>query len=126
MSELTWKMMKHFKPGEFDSPDEPGSGKRMDLKMVLMLDAMREMVGRPIRVNSGYRTPKHNKAVGGVANSSHTKGTAADLRCGDDEERAVLVRAAIKVGIKRIGVGRGLVHVDSDTSLPSPRLWLYS
>ena len=41
---------------------------------------MREAWGRPIVVNSGYRCPKLNRAVGGVARSQHTKGEAADIR----------------------------------------------
>lgn len=125
MIELKWSALKYFKQSEFDSPDEPGSGARMNLPFVFRLDTIRDMVGRPLRINSGYRTPAHNKAVGGVANSAHTKGLAADIRVTDDEMRALVVRAAIKAGFTRIGVGRGLVHLDADSSLPTPRMWLY-
>ena len=45
-----------------------------------VLDPLREAWGRPIAVNSGYRCPKLNRAVGGVARSQHTKGEAADIR----------------------------------------------
>ena len=48
-----------------------------------VLDPARERLGRPITVNSGYRCPKHNAAVGGVTNSQHMKGEAADIRCSD-------------------------------------------
>lgn len=47
------------------------------------LDDIREKLGRPIFVNSGYRCPFLNKMVGGVANSQHQKGLAADLVCSD-------------------------------------------
>lgn len=47
-----------------------------------LLDPVREAWGKPIRVNSGYRCAKLNKAVGGVANSQHMKGEAADLNAG--------------------------------------------
>jgi Peptidase M15. len=47
-----------------------------------LLDPVREAWGKPIRVNSGYRCPKLNKAVGGVSNSQHIKGEAADLNAG--------------------------------------------
>lgn len=47
-----------------------------------LLDPVREAWGKPIRVNSGYRCPKLNKAVGGVSNSQHMKGEAADLNAG--------------------------------------------
>ena len=45
-----------------------------------VLDPLRERYGKPIVVNSGYRCAKHNKEVGGVANSQHVKGEAADIR----------------------------------------------
>jgi hypothetical protein len=36
-------------------------------------------MGEPIKIGSGYRCPALNRAVGGVANSQHMKGQAADL-----------------------------------------------
>lgn len=47
------------------------------------LDNIREKLGKPILVSSGYRCPVLNKAVGGVYNSQHQKGLAADLVCAD-------------------------------------------
>ena len=125
MIELKWSSLRYFKASEFDSPDAPGSGSKMSLPFVYRLDAIRDMIGRPLHINSGYRTPAHNKAVGGVADSAHTKGVAADIRVLDSEMRAMVVRAAIKAGFTRIGIGKGIVHLDGDTTLPSPRLWLY-
>ena len=43
------------------------------------LDALREAWAAPIRVSSGYRCEKLNKAVGGVSDSQHVKGEAADI-----------------------------------------------
>lgn len=43
------------------------------------LQVIRDLLGRPIRITSGYRTPEHNKAVGGEPNSYHLKGMAADI-----------------------------------------------
>lgn len=125
MTELSWKLIKHFVPKEFDSPDKPGSGAGMNLPFVVALDAIREIVGKPLKINSGFRTEAHNKAVGGVPHSAHTKGLAADIVCNSDETRAQIVRAAIKSGITRIGIGKTFVHLDMDKSLPTPRLWLY-
>ena len=45
-----------------------------------VLDPARDRYGKPIIVNSGYRCPKHNKEEGGVANSQHLRGEAADIR----------------------------------------------
>ena len=44
-----------------------------------VLDPVREAYGKPIYVNSGYRCPKHNEAVGGVPRSQHMLGQAADI-----------------------------------------------
>ena len=49
------------------------------------LDPIREAWGSPISVNSGYRCPVLNKAVGGVPTSQHQKGEAADITAGSPE-----------------------------------------
>ncbi len=51
-----------------------------------VLDPLRELYGKPIHVSSGYRCPRLNKAVGGVASSQHLTGQAADLCQGSREE----------------------------------------
>lgn len=56
-----------------------------------VLEPVRERLGKPIMVNSGYRCLVHNKAVGGVANSQHMKGEAADIRIGEGLERLVKI-----------------------------------
>lgn len=43
------------------------------------LQTIREAYGKPIRVNSAYRSPEHNKKVGGARNSQHIQAMAADL-----------------------------------------------
>lgn len=42
-------------------------------------EAIRAAVGKPIVIGSAYRTPAHNKRVGGAANSQHVEGRALDL-----------------------------------------------
>ena len=44
-----------------------------------VLEKIRIHFGRPVTVNSGYRGPKLNKAIGGVKNSQHLTGQAADI-----------------------------------------------
>ena len=56
-----------------------------------VLDPAREKFGKPIIVNSGYRCPKHNTAVGGVANSQHLRGEAADITSADNERLAKII-----------------------------------
>ena len=45
------------------------------------LASVRERFGKPIFVNSAYRTFKVNEQVGGTKSSYHLKGRAADIRC---------------------------------------------
>ena len=45
-----------------------------------VLDPLRELYGKPIIVNSGYRCTKLNKAIGGAKNSQHLVGQASDIR----------------------------------------------
>ena len=56
-----------------------------------VLDPVRERLGMPIVVNSGYRCEKHNKDVGGVRNSQHLRGEAADIHCQDNEKLKQLI-----------------------------------
>ena len=61
-------------------------------KLADYLDVIREKVGKPILISSGFRCPVLNKAVGGVANSQHLKGLAADLICADMESLEKVLR----------------------------------
>ena len=61
-------------------------------KLADYLDVIREKVGKPILISSGFRCPMLNKAVGGVANSQHQKGLAADLICADMESLEKVLR----------------------------------
>ena len=51
-----------------------------------ILDPLRESYGRPIYVNSGYRSIPVNNAIKGAANSQHLKGQAADIRGANADE----------------------------------------
>ena len=55
-----------------------------------LLDPIRRRYGAPIIVTSGYRCPALNTAVGGVANSHHIVGCAADITTGSIENNKML------------------------------------
>ena len=55
-----------------------------------VLQPARDMYGKPIRVNSGFRSPAVNKAVGGARNSQHTRGEAADITVFSKQENKKL------------------------------------
>ena len=81
---------KYFKYSEFDSPDQPGSGDKINDKLLIALDYVRQQLEQPISINSGYRTEQHNQNVGGVSNSQHLKGNAADV-CINSQEMGDLI-----------------------------------
>ena len=56
----------------------------LDALMTEVLEPARRRLGKPIVINSGYRCSVHNATVGGVVNSQHMKGEAADIRCADN------------------------------------------
>lgn len=54
---------------------------KLNINLLLKLEDLRKAIGdKPMIINSGYRCPIHNKAVGGIKNSEHLKGNAADIR----------------------------------------------
>ena len=55
-----------------------------------VLQPLRDIYGKPIIVNSGYRSERVNKAVGGVPTSQHRRGEAADVTAGSREENKKL------------------------------------
>ncbi len=57
--------------------------RRLNALMDDCLDPVRELWGSPIGVNSGYRSPSLNAAVGGASSSQHMKGEAADITTGN-------------------------------------------
>lgn len=57
-----------------------------------VLDPIREYMNEPIYVNSGYRCPLLNKAVGGVAGSQHVLGQAADITTRSRENNLIMER----------------------------------
>lgn len=58
---------------------DPHSFERMKFTATKM-EAVRQLLGnQPIKINSWFRGPELNKAVGGVATSQHTKGEAVDF-----------------------------------------------
>lgn len=72
------QLSPHFRLGEFACKD--GSDKVLvDDALVELLETIRAAAGGAVTINSGYRSPEHNAAVGGVSSSQHLYGRAADI-----------------------------------------------
>ena len=115
----------YFKLTEFDSPDEVGSGYRMDKDFLYRLDTARGIAGIPFKINSGYRTEAHNTLVGGRVGSSHKKGLAVDIGYYGSRERYLILNALMHVGITRFGIAKTFIHCDVDKSKDPDVIWLY-
>ena len=71
------KLTTNFSKSEFDSKDGkcmPNDVLQNIYNLAQHIQVIRDAAGVPISINSGYRSPAHNKKVGGVADSNHIKG----------------------------------------------------
>ena len=116
--------MKYFTLDEFDCPSHKGSGINMDSNFLAKLEEAREIAGVSFIITSGYRTKEHNEYVGGVPNSSHLIGVAADISVSSGADRYIILSALIKAGFRRIGVAKTFIHCDTDDSKPNS-VWTY-
>lgn len=104
---------KHFKVREFACKD----GSQVvfiDTHLVAILDILRNKIGKPVIITSGYRTPERNTKCGGAKYSYHMRGMAADIRVNEMTPKQV---ASILNGIIPnecgIIVYESWVHIDT-------------
>lgn len=116
--------LNYFSLDEFNCPSLPDSGKNMDTNFLYKLEHARELAGVPFKITSGYRTKDHNAKVGGVPNSSHLIGVAADIAVSGGNQRYIILNALIKAGFKRLGIAKTFIHCDTDNSKPNS-VWTY-
>lgn len=113
--------LKYFSTREFTNYEN------MDKDFLVWLDDLREAYGKPIKINSSYRDPNHNEAVGGVRKSAHTEipCKSVDIHISGSRDRLALITHAIGMGCVRIGIGETFVHLDFSTSQPQNVMWDY-
>lgn len=81
------------------------------------LQVLRDDIGEPIHVNSGYRTPTYNKKVKGKKASKHLKAQAGDITAKNytPKQIAARIERLIKAGRMKqggIGIYPGFTHYD--------------
>ena len=118
---INWSEVKHFKQEEFTCKCGCGFNNIND-ELVLLLDIARGLAKVPFSINSACRCDKHNKDIGGVEDSAHTKGLAVDISTPSDSTRFAIVEALLNVGFKRVLLYGSFVHADMDFSKPYPLL----
>lgn len=99
--------------------------------LIARLDMMRARGQLPMRITSGPRCPWYNKSVGGVPDSAHLTGEAADVACPTSFLRWRLLAANYKDPLiplfTRLGIGGTFLHVDvaPRATHPGPVVWTY-
>lgn len=83
-----------------------------------VLQPLREWFGKPLKLNSGFRSLILNAYVGGVVGSQHTKGQAADINVGNDRE----VAEGFIAYMQRVGIPFDQAIVEHDKK---GNLWLH-
>ena len=115
------KLTENFYRDEFACKCGCGED-RIDMKLVIKLQKVRDEFGRSLKVTSGCRCPAHNKRIKGSRFSAHTFNVAADIYCADSSARWVLLKL-LQNEFKRIGVYTEWFHVDIDVTKPQEVLW---
>ncbi|WP_347268793.1 D-Ala-D-Ala carboxypeptidase family metallohydrolase [Paracoccus sp. (in: a-proteobacteria)] len=109
--ERTWHW-PNFSPAEIACR---GTGKLLVNEDALnRLQELRVTLGKPLIVNSAYRSPEHNTKVGGAKASKHLEGTAFDISMANHDP-ASFIAAARKAGFKGIGTypRSNFIHIDT-------------
>ena len=115
------KLSKDFSDFEFACGDGCGYDD-IDPKLVEKLQCLRDLVGKPIVVTSGCRCHLYNKHIGGVIDSPHLEGIAADIQV---EGMTPTTLSILANRIQYIRIGIYPVHVHIDIKPPNPsKYWI--
>lgn len=114
------KLTENFSLFEFACRDgSPVPAELLDNVELLAknLQVLRDYLGEPVRLNSGYRTPKYNARIGGAKNSQHVLAKAADItvKSKTPKQLAAIVERLIAQGKMKqggIGIYPGFLHYD--------------
>lgn len=112
------KISKHFSLEELCRTSQPYENTPNTQQVINLcfgvhniLEPLRNLLEKPIIINSGFRSKNVNEAVGGVSNSQHLQGLAADIRVSPaDIPRVFYILKALKHCDQVLG-GRSFVHI---------------
>jgi len=108
---------KNFKFIEFRCSD-CGKVKPLDPKLIYLLQALRDKIGKPIYITSGLRCKSFNKQIGGYLDSPHLYGKAVDCKV-KDMSLIDFAREARDIGFSRVGIYKTFLHFDVIEPYPS-------
>lgn len=106
-----------FDTKEFESKDgakSPYGAMVVRPELAALLNRIRRAWGKPVIVNSAYRSPEHNRKVGGVDNSYHVQGLAADIRPENHDDLPEFQDLCQEININGgVGLYNTFCHVDA-------------
>lgn len=107
-----YQINKYFKLYEFIDKKYIKDGKKIniDTELINKLYDLRELINKPIYINSGYRTFEQNKLCNGATNSYHLNGQAVDIFANIDN--FLLAMTAAKIGFNGIIIYDNFIHCD--------------
>ncbi len=123
---VSTQLSTHFNALEFACPCTVCAVTLIEPYLVSLLESTRTILGKSIKINSGYRCPAHQlslEAMGypTVKNSQHLVGGAADIQA-EGIGGVDLEKAARRAGFKAVGVAETWCHVDIR---PDNHSWKY-
>ena len=113
--------MKYFKRTEFDC-SHTGLNE-MDMAFLLRLDRLRERCNFPFTITSGYRDITHPVEAKKEKGGQHTLGVACDIKVSSGAMKYTLIKEAMAMGFKGIGIADTFIHIDDRLGVPV--VWSY-
>lgn len=128
------KLSTNFSLDEFVNPDDPVKPDQQVLANLTelaktVLEPLREAIGKPIKITSGYRSPVHNKKIGGAKGSTHCLGIAADIHVPGTLQDQIRIAKILYQNPNVGGIGlyatKTIVHVDIREWIGNgPGMWI--
>ena len=102
------KLTQNFRVKEFAGSDPVF----VDTELVAVLQKIRTHFGKAVTITSAYRTPTHNKKVGGTTYSQHLYGKAADIKVSGVSPAKVAAYAETLLSCGGVGRYDTFTHID--------------
>lgn len=92
----------------------------------MALDELRERLGKPMSITSGFRCENHPEEKNKPTPGAHGQGRAADIACPDGAYKYELKRLAYELGFQGIGDAKTFTHLDvGHDAAARPANWQY-
>jgi len=123
---MDWNKFPNFSENEFKCSH---CGKvDMQPQFMSMLQQLRNIYGKPMRITSGYRCPDHPIEAAKSAPGAHSTGQACDVAV-QGTDAYMLLKSAFALGFTGIGAqqkgGGRFIHLDTLKEPPRPNVWSY-